>query len=150
MSVQEQTEKMVKMLDHLRPGDFFKKLDETNKGILAVLRFLYEADEEVTAGQISTFMNVSTARVAVLLKKMEAKGLIIKEIGRNDARTTVVKLSDFGREKTEELRANLYRQVETVIEQIGIERLTQFIDTAREIRAVLQEPSLEIEEKKQD
>ena len=137
MATREQIETILALVHDTHPAAFFKRIDDTSAGISAVLRFLYEADGEVTSGQISSFMNVSTARMAVLLKKMDAKGLIRKETGSADARTTVVRLSGFGRETVEKIHADMYRQVGCVIDKIGMERLIEFTTVAREIWVVL-------------
>ena len=97
MATKEQVDKVFAAVEDSKPKDLSKITNETMSGIGAVLRFLYESDRDITAGQISSFMNVSTARVAALLKKMEARGLIVKSTGENDARTTVVRLSSKGK-----------------------------------------------------
>ena len=144
MSTKEQIETMLKLLEDAHPGDFFKKMTETNAGIGAVLRYLHETNGTVTAGKISSFMNVSTARVAVLLKKMEAKGLIIRETGASDARTTVVKLSELGFETVKKIRTEMYSQLSNVIDKIGMERMMEFVSISKEIRLAVKEPSFDI------
>ena len=47
----------------IHPLEFLQKLDVQSMGISNVLCFLMCADHEVTAGEISEYMNVSTARV---------------------------------------------------------------------------------------
>ncbi len=144
MATTEQIETVLELLKDSHPANFFKRMDETSAGIGAVLRLLYEAGRTVTAGQISNFMNVSTARVAVLLKKMDAKGLITKETGSADARTTVVKLSDLGYETAEKMRADMYSQVGTVIDKLGMERVVEFAAISKEIRSILKGPDIEM------
>lgn len=137
MATEEQIEKIKMLLEDCRPIDFFKRMNETTAGIGAVLRFLYESSDTVTAGKISSFMNVSTARVAVLLKKMAAKNLILKEAGTKDARTTVVRLSAHGLETVQQMRADLYRQLGLLIDRIGLERMTEYALMSKEIHAVI-------------
>lgn len=139
MATKEQIEMLLLRLEEAHPTDFFRRMDETSAGIGAVLRYLYETGDNVTAGKISKFMNVSTARMAVLLKKMESKGLIIKESGVADARTTVVKLSSYGRETVENIYADMYMQIGTIIDKIGMERMMEFVSISSEIRAVVKE-----------
>lgn len=147
MATREQIETILVLVHDTHPATFFKRIDDTSAGISAVLRFLYEADGEVTSGQISSSMNVSTARMAVLLKKMDAKGLICKETGAADARTTVVRLSGFGRETVEKIHADMYRQVGCVIDKIGMERLIEFTTVAREICSIMKGPHIEFIDK---
>ena len=96
MATEAQIETVLKRVEKARPAHFFKCMDEVQVGIGAVLRLLYKSEETVTAGKISDVLEVSTARVAVLIKKMVSKGLITKEQGVKDARVTIVRLTDFG------------------------------------------------------
>ena len=127
--------------------NFFKRINETNRGIAALLGHLNDDDVPVTAGQISRFMNVSTARVAVLLKKMEARGFIVKETDENDARKTVVVLSELGKKKAEELHDDMCSQISEMIDRIGMERLVDFIAVSKEIRSIMKGPPADIIDK---
>lgn len=136
MATQEQIEQIVDALCTAPPKAFFQTMDETQAGIGAVLRFLSGAEGTVTAGRIAELMNVSTARVAVLLKKMVAKGLIIKEADPSDARITVVQLSEKGEKTAATIRANIHRQIGLVIDRIGMERMLEFAEVSQMIHQV--------------
>lgn len=145
MATAEQIERIVDALQAAHPKDLFQTIDETQVGIGAVLRLLYESTEIVTAGKIAEYMNVSTARVAVLLKKMVAKDLIVKEVDANDARVTVVQLSEHGRITVETMRNEIHRQFGTVIDKIGMERMMEFVAISREIQNALKETHLTLQ-----
>ena len=98
MATQEQIKKIHSEMEKAQPVDFFKRINEIQAGIGAVLRVLYEYDGTVTAGQISEILEVSTARVAVLLKKMDSKGLITKKHSTDDARVTIVSITEHGKD----------------------------------------------------
>lgn len=134
MATQEEVELVVAHLNKSHPIEFFRTMNENQAGIGAVLRFLYEAAGTVTAGRISEFMGVSTARVAVLLKKMEAKGLIEKERAAEDARVTIVRLSEAGETKVLQMQEALSGQINTIIDKVGMEKLLEFIATSEKIR----------------
>ena len=144
MATRDEIEKIASLLDESHPSKFVKKHNETNAGIGAVLRFLLESDRPMTAGSISQFMNVSTARVAVLLKKMEARDLICRQAGPEDARTVVVSLTDTGAEKAMRLRENMYRDIGILIDTIGMDRLIEYTNISREIRSVMKGPPPDI------
>lgn len=135
MATQEQIEQISTLLEGAHPVDLFQKMHTSEAGIGAGLRFLYESDRAVTAGDISRFMHVSTARVAVLLRKMELKGYILRAPGPTDARTTLITLSPLGRQTAEDMRADFHRRLSTVIDQVGIEKMMEFISIAKEICA---------------
>ncbi len=69
---------------------------------------------------------------------MSAKGLISKERGILDARTTVVCLTSFGKQVIEEMQNHLYRQIGLAIDKVGERRLLDFITTADELRSVME------------
>lgn len=138
MAEKAQIELVFAKMKQARPAEFFKCMDETQAGIGAVLRLLYESSGTVTAGMISDSLQISTARVAVLLKKMSAKGLISKERGILDARTTVVCLTSFGAQVIEEIQNHIYRQIGLAIDTVGESRLLDFIATADELRSVME------------
>lgn len=134
MATSEQIELTLKALQAARPKALFCTMDSNQVGIGAVLHLVYESDGTVTAGKIADFMGVSTARVAVLLRKMAAQGLIIKESDAKDARVTVVRLSEQGCERVKAMRANLYAHIGMIIDKVGMSRMQEFITISQEIR----------------
>ena len=97
----------------------------------------------MSAGEISRYLHVSTARVAVLLKKMEARSLIERISDERDARKSVIRLSAHGAEVSEQMLRELNRQLAEVIDRIGLDRVKEFIAVSGEIRAVVQPPTWE-------
>ncbi len=98
MATREQIEVLLERLEKAPPSEHFQHIDNNPVGIRAILKYLSETNEKVTAGKISEHLKVSTARVAVLLKKMEAKGLIEKEHDPDDGRIVIVELSGHGKQ----------------------------------------------------
>ena len=144
MATQEEIRKISVLLDESHPAKFMKKHNETNAGIGAVLNFLHDSDKPMTAGSISKFMHVSTARVAVLLKKMEARGFISRQAGQEDGRTVVVQLTNAGREAVEKLLQSLHRDIGILIDTIGMDRLVEYTNISKEIRSVMKGPPPDI------
>ncbi len=140
MATTEQIELMLHKLEQTHPASFFKRTDEVQAGIGAVLKLLAESPQPVTAGRISDALNISTARVAVLIRKMVGKGLVTKEHDILDARITIVKLTDFGEQTILKMKEEIYGIMGKVIDEVGIERLTEFLEIAGEIRKVTDPP----------
>ncbi|MDE6425117.1 MAG: transcriptional regulator [Ruminococcus sp.] len=121
------------------PDDVLRKFSEDNAGIGCVLKYLYDAERPVSAGEISRFMNVSTARVSVLLKKLREKNFITCENSMEDARRLIISLSEKGRS---EYLARQERMIETfsrIIDRIGAERMEEFILISNEIKKIVSE-----------
>ncbi len=127
---------ILKKLEKSNPVEFFSRMNETQMGTGAVLKFLYENEKTVTAGEISRFMHISSARMAVLLRKMEERGLIIRQMGIRDARTIMVSLTDFGFQTAEKMHKELCNHIQKVIDKVGIERIMEFIAISEEIQEV--------------
>ena len=119
------------------PIEVFKYMDEVKAGIGAVLRLLYEADEPLSAGTISSKLGISTARVAVLLKKITQKGMITKQQSPNDARVTMVELTAAGRANIERMKNELFAQMGLIIDKVGEERLKEYFEIGEEIRNII-------------
>ena len=96
MDVKSDAEELMEKFRSCAPKKFFSSVEEAERGIGFILVFLYKSDGEVIAGDIAREMNVTTARVAALLKKMEKNGLITRECSLNDGRRTVVKITGKG------------------------------------------------------
>lgn len=143
MATQEQIEMLLEQLEKTPPSKQFENIDKNTVGIRAIVRYLYETNEKVTAGKISEHMNVSTARVAVLLKKMVAKGLIERENDPADARIVVVRLSEYGTKAAEQMRENVRMQVGAMIDKVGLERMLEFITISKELHSVMNKPDID-------
>ena len=121
----------------IHPLEFLQKLDVQSMGISNVLCFLMYADHEVTAGEISDYMNVSTARVAVLLKKMSDKGLIEKHADPSDARRVMVAITDSGKELFEKQQREILLYSGAVVDHFGVDKIKEFIESCRQIREIV-------------
>lgn len=134
MATEQEVKDIMDKMFEFRQDELFNSVNKMKAGIGAVLKYLYEHQEEtVTAGNLSDFLHVSTARVAVILKKMETKGLIYKGKGIEDGRVTIVQLSEHGLETVNWFEADLYRKINNVIDNIGKERLDEFIEIGKKI-----------------
>lgn len=143
MATREQIEILIEQLKKAPPSEHFRNIDRNTAGIRAILNYLHQTEDKVTAGKISEHMNVSTARVAVLLKKMVAKGLIEKENDSADGRVVVVKLSEQGKEAAAKLKEDIYHHMGEMIDRVGMERMLEFAAISNEIHSVMQKSKID-------
>lgn len=143
MATQEEIVLLLEQLRKAPPSGGFKNIDRSTVGLHAVLRYLYETQETVTAGKISEKMGISTARVAVLLKKMAAKGLIEKEKDASDGRLVVVQISESGKAYAKKIKDNIYVQLSVMIDKIGMERMLEFAQISKEIHELMERPLID-------
>lgn len=135
MATQEQIKTLLEQLSKASSSELFESIS----GVNAVGRCLYEANGVMTAGQISNKLNISTARVAVLLKKMVCKGLIEKCQDPLDARVVIVKFTDLGIQTAEKSRERICLQAETLIDTLGMKKMTEFASILYEIKTLTAE-----------
>lgn len=139
MATPAEIEQLIALLQKSVPGNRYREVSKTTVGIGAVLLFLSKAEEPVSAGQISHHMDVSTARVAVLLKKMEGKRLIVTGHSASDARVTTVAMTEYGRQVYAQIEAELHHKIAYLIDRVGLPRLIEFTNISTEIQTVLGE-----------
>ena len=139
MSKREDARKFLQKMRLCRPKPFYSKLDEGQRGIGFVLEYLREAKVEVIAGDLARELNVSTARIAALLRKMEKNGLIQRHAAQADARQTVVEITQAGMEYSDKIMEQLLEKTELLIEKVGKDDLDEFVRISRKIKKALEE-----------
>ena len=143
MATAEQIETLIEQLEKAPPSAHFQDIDQNAAGIRAILKFLAASDGNVTAGQISGHMKVSTARVAALLKKMEAQGLVRRDRDPADGRIVIVRLTDQGMQTVLELREKVHQSIGRMIDKVGMDRMLEFAAISNEIHSIMQDPEME-------
>lgn len=121
------------------PDDVLRKFSDDNAGIGCVLKYLYDEECPVSAGEISRFMRVSTARVSVLLKKLREKDFIICENSSEDARRLIISLSEKGKAEYLARQERMIEIFSRIIDSIGEERMEEFIMISTEIKKTVSE-----------
>ena len=117
---------------------FAEKVRDRRLGIGAVLHYLHCKNEPATAGEISSFLGVSSARVAVLLARGEEKGLLSVERKKEDARVKTVSLSPFAEEKCRQFEESIHTSISHVIDELGMEKIEEFLALRAEIKQALE------------
>ncbi len=98
-----------------------KSVNEFTKGEFAVLDFLYKSHGKAYPKELSWNMNVSSARIAAILKSLEAKGLIIRMSDAEDARQIVVALTENGSSVFLKKQDALISSATSLLEKLGEE-----------------------------
>ena len=140
MDKREQVFNIIKKLKENKPAKVFKKVsDDLDFGVRFILMYLMDSMGEVYASSISDVMNISRARVGILLNKMETKGYITKEASDKDARIEVINLTNKGLNRCNEIKREIEEYITIILEKIGYDELNNFLDTACKIKNVLEE-----------
>lgn len=139
MASREDAQELLSKLKCCRPQSFFGKVDEIQRGTGFILAYLQKADREVIAGDLARELNVSTARIAALLKTMEKNGYIIRYRSSEDNRQTVVEITQKGIDYSGTIKEQILEKAELLLEKVGKEDLDEFIRISQEIKEVLDE-----------
>lgn len=108
-------------------------------GTLAILKYLYVSKIEVTSKQLSDILKVSSARMTVLLKKLEEDGLIIKTNSKHDARAINITLTEVGYDKSKEMELKFVQCINNLLDLFGYERLTNLLRDMQKLRVVFKD-----------
>ena len=138
MASEQQIQTVIQKLEAFHFEDVAKNYNNQKEGLKAVIKLLISEKGKLTAGAISEKLCISTARVAVLLKKMEARNLITKQKSKTDARVTIVELTEEGTEYANELRNSFMEDMGAVIDRVGMEKMESFIEVVGEIKNQIQ------------
>lgn len=104
MSTQDETQEFLHDLYSSIPRSFFSNPESTERGFGLFLSYLEKSDDEVLSGDLAKSLNVSTSRIAGLLKRMEQSELITRQNSSKDARCTIVKITPKGIRLINEMR----------------------------------------------
>jgi DNA-binding MarR family transcriptional regulator len=137
MKQQSQAEEIIKKLQTNNPIKYFQVLDESQNGMFFILHFLANAKSDVYANTLAKEMNISRARVAVLIQKLLKRNLIEKELSAVDNRIEILKITPYGKKKISEFRKNALNMTSKIIDKIGIDEFNHYIDISNEIRKII-------------
>ena len=139
MSTRKDAQEFMEKLYSSIPRFFYSEQETTQRGFGFVLSYLEQADSEVNAGDLSKKLNVSTARIAALLKKMEQSGLITRRTSPKDARRTVVEITPSGIALVDGMREQTLHKIELLLAQVSKKDLETYIRISHQIKKVMDE-----------
>lgn len=135
MATEREVQELLQKLRENRPRDFINSFDNNNVGMMGVLLYLYEHDQQATPGEISAAKSVSTARMAVMLKNLEEKELIIRTAHPDDTRKVLIQLSPKGYAFIHEKQKGIMEMMTRLVEHIGYERMQEYVNVSGEIKS---------------
>lgn len=142
MANKEEIEIVLDLLHQNRPVHSYESLMKNEIGIMGVIKFLSESEiagkGEIKSKDISDELKISSARMTVLLKKLETKGLVEKTVSKIDARVVFVKLSDKGSKFASIARAKMNESAENLIDEFGIEHLVRVFSDMQKIKNIME------------
>ncbi len=97
------------------------------KGENLLLMILNDLGGSGTPSKIIERLDFTGARLSAIIKSMESKGLVERRRNEGDKRSTIVALTDEGKELYIRLRAEIISNALTIIEQLGEKDVCEFL-----------------------
>lgn len=111
--------------------------NEVSRGEIGVLGYLAFEKDEVTAGELSENLNVTTARIASILNSLEAKNYIKRKEDSKDKRKTLVVITENGRVLAKKAKKEVIEKIKKVINEVGEEDMKEYLRIVLKIREIL-------------
>jgi DNA-binding MarR family transcriptional regulator len=105
----------------------FEKYQMFTKGERFALFHLMHVSGRATPGEIAEATNTSTARVAVILKSLEAKGYIRREIDRSDRRKVLIFITEKGHDIIKKEQEYLVKMIASIFRRMGERDTKEFL-----------------------
>ncbi len=97
------------------------------RGEKAVMLYLYDHEDGVTAGELSKALEIGSGGIANLLNALEKKELIIRTMSHEDRRKIIVTLDPKGREDITAHRREVLESTEEMLRRLGKEDTSELI-----------------------
>ncbi len=91
-----------------------------------ILIFLSKVDHQVNQRELESYFHLSNPTVTGLMKRMEAKGFIRREVSREDGRAKYIILTEKAMEISSEMQQNMAKMEQKVIQGMTVEEQEQF------------------------
>ena len=134
--MEDKINNIINLIKQNKPKHLIEKIDKTSGG-LGVLMYL-ESHDDVKITDITKHLEVTSARMAVLLEKMKSKNLIIKEESKVDARITKIRLSENGKKLALQYKKEHHDKIKLLINEIGYEKLINLFETISDINNIIE------------
>lgn len=111
--------------------------DKALGGEMAVMRALMRAGGSLTPGELADRAWVSSARIANILRALEAKGWIERKHSKTDRRRVHVTVTDKGRQDLEIKRREFEDRAAAFLEQLGEEDTNELVRLLRRTNQII-------------
>lgn len=105
----------------------FRKFINPDNGESFVLGYLSESSKPVSPKEICDAMNISSARIAMILNKLEAKGMVKRKQNSDDGRYTVVELLPAGTIQRQKNMEKFNQSAMRFLEALGPEDAADYV-----------------------
>lgn len=112
-------------------------------GELGTMGFLAASGGAASPSELSRFFQISTARVANILRGLEKKGYVERRLAGGDGRRITVTLTEAGQAMADEHTSLMRRDIRRLLEALGDEDAETLLRLTRRLTELLQTCPLE-------
>ena len=109
----ELTEELVRLLDEYPREARDNRFSSTLRGEMAVIR------QKMTAGELSSRLDMTTSRIAAVLGSLQKKGLLERESDEEDRRRVMVSLTEAGDRLCEKRKRHFMSKISKMLAMLG-------------------------------
>ncbi|MFC7679119.1 MarR family winged helix-turn-helix transcriptional regulator [Paenibacillus sp. GCM10028914] len=107
-------------------------INELSQGEVGILVYLVEGNKNnVSAGELSDALKLTTGRIATALKTLEKKKLVRRKSDPNDGRKVIVNITDDGKTFILNKRAEVIAHFTENLKKLTLEEAEQFVTLAK-------------------
>jgi len=106
-------------------------LVEFTQGEVGILVYLVAGKKNVSAGELSDALKLTTGRIATALKTLEKKKLVSRKSDPNDGRKVIVNITDDGKNFILNRRAQVIAHFSENLKKLTLEEAEQFVKLAK-------------------
>ncbi|MGD6844420.1 MarR family winged helix-turn-helix transcriptional regulator [Bacillus infantis] len=118
---------------------FQKKVNDLSHGERSILGYLTFIHNDVTSGELSEKLCLSTPRIAAALKNLAKKGYIERSRNDKDKRLVIVSITPIGRTFVMEEHEEAKRIVEQTFRKLGEHDAKEFVRIVKRIEEIHKE-----------
>ena len=137
MTKQTQALEILEKIKQNCPTKFFDEIEISQKGAGFVLMHLAENLGNGYANSMAETLGVSRARMAVVLSKLEKRGLVKRTPSNTDGRIDIIEITDLGYQYVEDMKAEALQKTMEIIDAIGFQEVKNFVDISIKIKHIL-------------
>lgn len=137
MAKKEEVLHLMQRFKSIHHHHVFENTEMDQRGMNYVIKYLIEHDGISYTHELAREMNISTARVSNLINKLEAKSFVKRRTSKEDARKTIIEVTEAGRMHQQMLVDKLYQTFSMMIDEIGMDELNRFLDTLERLNNLM-------------
>lgn len=108
-------------------------------GEMKLIGYLYFIKDGVSPGELSEILDVTTARIAALLKALEIKGLLYRDTDLSDKRRIAAYLTEKGKQNFSDANDGFIDYMEHIFELLGNSDSAEYVRISKRISEITHE-----------